>query len=145
MFTKEMFKGFRKDFSEAVKEIEEKYGITIGIGNITYSAEEFHCKLTGEVKRTEDEQAEKGKKEFDAFARMYPWYKLKPEMYNAEVEGADGKIYTVIGINTKARKNIIIVKAEDGKEYVCPPEFLKSDKFETESGHHLKNKEEETW
>lgn len=130
MFTKEMFRKFREDFAEAVKGLEEKYVITLSIGNITYSQEEFHTKLTGEIKRTASEQEDKNRKEFESFVKMHPQYKLKPEMYNAELEAYDGEKYKIIGVKPKASKNIIIIEATSGKQYVCPPQFLKLDEFE---------------
>lgn len=36
---------FRKDFEQAVKDLEAKYEIKLKLGNISYTSEKFSCKL----------------------------------------------------------------------------------------------------
>ena len=42
---KDMLKSFRKDFAEAVKSLEAKYGMAISMGNISFTANSFRTKM----------------------------------------------------------------------------------------------------
>ena len=51
--SKSNINGFRGDFARAVKSLEEKYGVTINLGNISYNNAGMHTKL--EVKNLDGE------------------------------------------------------------------------------------------
>ena len=44
-FTKQELQSFRTDFAKAVAKLEKEYGVEIGLGNISYSAEQFTSKI----------------------------------------------------------------------------------------------------
>ena len=45
-FNKENLKNLRADFASAVKDLEAQYGITIGLGHISFNDNSFTSKLT---------------------------------------------------------------------------------------------------
>ena len=111
-FNAKSFNALREDINEALKEVEEKHGISLKAGNISYGDLEFTIKLNG-VNTSSREDGEK-----EIFARKCRYYGLTPEDFGKEFM-MGGKKYTIAGINTKARTNTIIIKQEsNGKKYV---------------------------
>ena len=118
MLTSPEFKQFRVDFAQAVKGLETKYNMKIELGSITYSQTNFHVKLTGTKINAE------GKKLIDTthFNMLKQIYNFKGNIGDTFV--SDGKIFTVINIDSKKRKNNVILSASDGKQYVSTPESV---------------------
>ena len=92
---------FRKDFLEAVAPLQDKYDITISLGNITYTADEFSGKMT--VKNSRDKE-EIERKDFDRDVWKYEHLGFEPGMYRRIFIGATGKRYAIIGFNTRSKK-----------------------------------------
>lgn len=113
------FKSFRADFDSAVKELEEKYGVSIKVGKFTYDSTQFTTKM--EVKNFISKE-----EDFANKARILSAWGFKPDMYNKVFDGRDGKKYKLIDLDTKARKNVCIIEKvpSDGKAYKCDEGFL---------------------
>lgn len=117
----ETLKAFRNDFMEAVKILEEKYGVKIGMGGITYSNDSFHFKVNAQNMSS----ILSPKEQFETFVPVLSYLGITNEMFEQVFEGLDHKQYTLVALKPSARKNCCIVKRiENGKQYICPPDFL---------------------
>lgn len=109
---------FRQDFQQAVKSLEEKYGVVITAKGITYSDNEFHFKTEvvngsskDDVRKTQFEQSCKK-------------YFLEKEDFMREFE-VRGVTYQIVGIQPSKRKHPIMIKdVRSGKEYCCGTDFI---------------------
>ena len=79
---------FRKEFTEAMLPLQEKYGVVISLGGIAYEAERFSAKLTVTNGVDPDEAA---RNSFDADVWRYEHIGLAPGMYNRIFIGEDGQ------------------------------------------------------
>ena len=110
---KETLAEFRLAFADTVSALEEKYGIEISLGNITFDYNTFHATLNAQKKGLTNAQ--------------WNWhaadYGLKPEdlgktfFYNR-------KRYTITGIK-RGNKYPITTMREDGKEFSFTAEAVK--------------------
>lgn len=111
---------FRKDFKDAIKGLEEKYGIEITLGNISFCHDRFHSKM----ECTSITAIKSPEEEFAANC-IYTFGLIKPDMYSQEFKAKNGKTYRLTGIRPNAPKNFcIITDVRTGKEFVSPPDFL---------------------
>jgi len=117
--TKTNLKNFRNDFVTSVKNLEERYGVSINLGNISYDDTKFTAKI--EVKNPLSEA-----EEFASKARILTQWGIKPDMYRKIFKAEDGKEYMLVDLDTKARKNVCIIEKvpSDGKRYKCEETFL---------------------
>lgn len=105
------FKQFRNDVVEALAAIAERYGCEVTAGNIKYDTSSIDLSLYFKAKGENGETAE----EMD-FKKHCGDYGFKPEDYSATVV-FEGKRYSFIGFNPRARKNYCIIRDSAGKEY----------------------------
>lgn len=100
----------------------EKYNCNsgfLGIGKLTYK--DVDVRTVQDVQKDKDKINDEKRKDFEDKA---PIYGFKPEDYKKEFS-KDGKIYQLVGFNTRARKNVcIIIDVETNKEYACPKGFI---------------------
>jgi len=115
------FKEFRVDFAEAMKAVEEKHGLKIGIGNISYNATQFTSKITVVESDGTDRSVEDIKYE-DAYKKSCQLFGLELEWLGAEFEG-QGKSFKVIGLNTRASKRPVVCSCA-GQQYVFPADTI---------------------
>ena len=121
--TNENLKSFRKDFSEAMKSLEEKYQVTVSLGRITYDADVFSAKVTVTNGRDPEEVARSA---FDSAVWKYEHLGLYPGMYNRVFIGTDGKKYAIRGFRTQAKKwPIEMLCISDGEIRVCNEQFIR--------------------
>lgn len=114
---------FRKDFMEAVAMLQDKYDVTISLGNITYNKDEFSSRLT--VKNGRDSE-EIERKDFDANVWKFEHLGFKPGMYRRVFIAVNDKRYAIIGFNTRAKKYpLIIVDINDGNVVRAGTGFVK--------------------
>ena len=114
---------FRKEFTEAMLPLQEKYGVVISLGSINYEEERFSAKITVINGVDKDEVA---RNSFDADVWRYEHIGLKPGMYNRIFIGEDGQKYAFRGFNTKAKKwPIKMIRVSDGEMRVCNDRFVK--------------------
>lgn len=114
-FNRDNLKTMRAEIDAALKAVGEKHGLNLQIGNIKFSANEFHTKLEVRTKTTSTGEA------FDPYAaawkRYCAGYGLPADGVGKTFTSFSGKKYTVRGINTKAAKYPVVVRGEDGKSY----------------------------
>lgn len=109
---------FRKDFQEALKGLEEKYGVIIQSQKITYESDRFHFKV--EVKNGTSKE-DVNQIDFNKYCKLYG---LQPEDY-LRTFAVQGEQYQIVGINpAKRKKTIIIKKLSNGLEYICAAEQI---------------------
>ncbi len=119
MLTKKEFENFRTETEEALKEIAEKYNVTITAGKIKYSEAEFA--LTIDVKKKEVNGKSFEQAEFEKYCFLYH---LKPEDYLKSFK-TSGKNFVITGFKPNRPKFPIIAKGEDGKSYKFTEDILK--------------------
>lgn len=120
VINKTSLNNFRADFEEAMKGLEEKYGVDIDLGNIRYDDDSFRSKIEVANKGVTENRE---KEQYLEFVKYNPNYGLTAEMWGKEVVGADGGKYVIVGVNPKARKNILVIEAK-GERYSCRPAFI---------------------
>lgn len=116
-FTNNEFNQFRKDVKDALKEVEEKYQISIEAGSISYSDKRFSMKLEA-TKNGCDIR----KEEFEQACRFYGF---EPDDYMREFF-MNGEVYMLTGFNRRAKKNPCRITKKDGLEYRCGIDLVKA-------------------
>ena len=119
MFQKTELNLFCKDFSEAVKGLEKKYGVKLELHSIGYSDIEFHTKLTA------TKVGESGEKEIDtsAFGWMKDLLCFKGNLGDSYTD-RKGITYTVYNLDPKKPKYAVLLKGSDGKNYKAPVDVV---------------------
>ncbi len=114
MITKDELKMFRKDFSEAVKGLEKKYGVKLELHNISYTDIEFHTKLSA------TKVGESGEKQVDTsdFSWMKELLGFKGNLGDSYTQR--GVTYTIYNLDPKKPKYAVLLKGSDGKSYKAP-------------------------
>ena len=114
---------FLEDFKEAMKPLEKKYDVFIKDGgSISAEYDNFRFKvhvLNGNEKESKE-------KEFKLNCQYFS--NVDESMYQQKFQGNDGKFYTLIGLNLRAKKNPhlypCVLKDEKGMEYTAPFSFI---------------------
>ena len=97
MIDKQTLTNFRKDFAEAVKDLEQKYGFVIELGRISYTATSFNGKLEVREGESKDDANEQ---DFKRYCRMYG---LEASDYDRRFTYGNDE-YIVTGIRPSKRK-----------------------------------------
>lgn len=105
-FEKSSLEELRKEINPKLKEIGEKFGISLRLGRISYDAYSFTGKIEAKIliSREETEKIERG--EFESLAVFYG---LKKEDYGRTFS-QNGKIFKIVAIKTRNRKYPIIAR-----------------------------------
>ena len=117
-FDTEFLNNFRTEFKDAVKELEEKHGIVINLGNISYSGANFTSKLEVRLDSVNPNQ-----KYIDIFKLWHKLYGLKEDMLNKSFR-VNGKTLKFVGLDNKKRSYPCICEG-NGKSYKLSVEQLK--------------------
>lgn len=130
IISKESLSDFQDDFNDAVKELEEKYDITIKIGQISYCASSFKFNVNVENQKNDFE----GKKatflkNADIIRRKYR-YDFRKEHFMRTFRIDNKRQYVLVGLKTKSPKYMCEIEDMNGKKMLCPPELLKIEKIE---------------
>ncbi len=129
-FDPQNLKNVRADIDSALLAIKQKYGITLQIGNISYSPEKATARLTmvavGDASTATDPRKAalaKAEAEFKSYAKSFG---LKPEQFGATFTyGRD--TYKLAGIKVRASKMPILgTSTRDGKTYKFPESVIRS-------------------
>jgi hypothetical protein len=112
MITRDQLKSFSKDFPSAVKSLEEKYGIKIQLGSISYSETEFHARINC----TEVTPSGEKKVDIDNFNWLKQYLGFKGNIGDTYTD-RKGITYTVYDLDGKKPKFPVLVKGSDGKNY----------------------------
>lgn len=107
------FSEFRKDFSEAVKGVEEKYKIRLGVGTINFNSTSFHTTLNGLMNNTDEICS----MEELAFRKICYSFGKNPEDFGKTFIH-NSEVFRFVGINPKARKYPYLgERVSDGKRF----------------------------
>ena len=117
-FDTQFLKNFRTEFKDTVKELEEKHGIVINLGNISYSGSDFTGKLEVRLDSVDPNQ-----KYIDTFKICYKLYGLEENMLNKSFR-INGKTLKFVGLDRKKRNYPCICEG-NGKSYKLSIEQLK--------------------
>jgi hypothetical protein len=117
--TIEVLKNFRTDFAEAVKDLEEKYGVNISIGNISYTETSFHSKLEVTL-----DSVSPFKKYEDTFNILHQLYGLDKSTLGTTFK-SNGITMKFVGLDSKKRNYPCICTGSNGKRYKMSTEQLK--------------------
>jgi len=115
----EFLKNFRTEFKDAVKELEEKHGIVIHLGNISYDSSHFTGKIEVRLDSVSPNQ-----KYIDTFKLLYKMYGLDEDSLNKSFK-SNGQTLKFVGIDSKKRQYPCICQTESGKSYKLSVEQLK--------------------
>jgi hypothetical protein len=107
----EFLKNFRAEFKDAVKELEEKHGIVINLGSISYDSSHFTSKLEVRLDSVSPNQ-----KYIDTFKLLYKMYGLDEDMLNKSFM-ANGTTLKFVGLDSKKRNYPCICEGSNGKSY----------------------------
>ena len=114
---------FRVDLKAALAPLQDKYGVTITFGRITYYDEQFSGKLTV-VNGQEPDEVERNR--FDTDVWKYEHLGLKKGMFNRIFIGLDGDRYAIRGFNTRSSKYPIeYIRVSNGEKRKCGEGFIK--------------------
>lgn len=114
------FDQFRTDFDNAMKALQDKYDVTIDLGNIGYSNTEFSSKITVKPRTIDGKGIEQV--EFEKACKLYGF---EPDHYLAHFE-LQGKAFELYGFNHRARKSPMQIRElATGKCYKTSEETVK--------------------
>lgn len=109
-FTRNDVKNLRVELQTVLDKFAEAHGVTVKVGNATYSDVEVNFKVN-----LTDAAVDVGKAKW---VESCKWYGLCPEDYGKRII-LNGEAYIVAGLKTTATKNIVIITKEStGKQYV---------------------------
>jgi hypothetical protein len=114
-FNKTNLQAIRRDIDNALADVETKHGITLRLGNMSYSELSFTAKIEGECIGESGET--KAEKDFKLGAHLVG---LKPEDFGKTFE-SNGEKFTITGLNLRASRFPIMGKCQrTGKNYKFP-------------------------
>ena len=120
-FDKKNLKALRQDMNAALKAIEAQYGIKIQVGNASYSDNEVtfktKCNTIGEGGKAQTKEANQWK--------LYAELNGVGQFSVGDRITIQGKVFTIEGWNTRARKSPVMIKeVGTNKTYKCPARVL---------------------
>jgi hypothetical protein len=118
-FTKEELRNYRAEIEQALQIVAEKYNINIHAGNISYTENNFTCKL--EVTKKEVNSLDYEQAEFNKNCFLFGFI---PEDYK-KTFAMNGKMFTITGFNLKAHKMPIHAVGNDGRGYKFASDTVK--------------------
>lgn len=104
------FEEFRKDVSDALKQVCNKYNLQLELKNIRY--DNVHLDLAA----TFNDKGKDGDADYNLFCNYCKLYGLTPSDYNKKII-IKGETYYLCGFANKARKYKAIVKNSEGKKF----------------------------
>ena len=119
MINKQMLNDFRADFTEAMKALEQKYGLIIELKTIHFGYDSFDGKLEAKEGASKEDVS---KREFEKNCSAVG---LLPEDYG-QIFTQQGKLYKIIGIDLAKRKYPIIIEDINGKRMRCTVDFVRN-------------------
>ena len=104
------FEEFRRDVSDALTQVCEKYNLELELKNIKY--DDVHLDLNV----TFNDKGVNGDAEYNLFCNYCKFYGLTPADYKKQVV-VKGETYYLCGFANKARKYKAIVRNNEGKKF----------------------------
>lgn len=105
-FTRSDVKGLREELQKAIEKYAGENGLVIRFGNATYSDTEVNFKVSVVRQGVDNEKAK-----WESNCRLFG---LAKEDYGKKIR-LNGECYTVVGLKTSARKNIIVIQRDRDK------------------------------
>lgn len=128
---------FRADFKEAVRDLENKYDVTIKLGRITYDENQFYARMTVDNGQDPDLIEEHN---FDSEVWKFEDIGLKEGMYRQMFLNRKGERYAILGFVPNAKKYPLrVVRFSDGKRFHVSRYFIK----EFIPGKYYENRKDE--
>jgi hypothetical protein len=132
MIEKSMIKTFVADFELAVANLKEKYNVDINLGNISYTTESFRCKMEVEGRGGADKYkivmlGDNGS--LKVVDTVNDGTKEKIKIGASFMIPHHKSIYTIIGFNENATKNMIQVETQNGARYRLSYKQMEMAKF----------------
>jgi|WetSurSiteA1Bulk_404760.scaffolds.fasta_scaffold00214_17 hypothetical protein len=112
MITRNELKIFRKDFESAVESLENKYGVKIELGAISYGEDSFHGKMTC-TKVNANGEKKVDTKFFELYKSVYG---LKANIGDSYTD-YKGVTYVIYDVDPKKPKYPVLLRGSDGKTY----------------------------
>jgi len=116
-FTKPNLDIIRADVNKALASVAKAHGITLDIGNIRFSEEQFTTKLTGTASATADGAA---RLNFERFASKFG---IRPDSFGKTFDSRDQK-FTIVGIKERSHKYPIIAESSKGGTFKLPLKMI---------------------
>lgn len=125
-FDRDNVRAFRKEIADALAPLQEKYGVTFELGNISFSFSEWHGKLTCKMGTVEEIQKEKDLEPKQNLERYGQVYGITPEIYGKAFD-INGRQFRVTGLKLHARKapSVMIDRISDSKSFIIPVDGFK--------------------
>ena len=118
-----LLKALRAPITTALKDVGEKYGVVLTLGNATYDLK------TGTFKLNVGSLTDDGfvmTKEASDYKSLAIAYQLNPNWLFATFQ-ANGETYRVVGLKTRATKTpVLVTKTSDGRTYRVSADFLRN-------------------
>ncbi len=120
-FDKPSIKAIRVAMDAALAKVSKEYGIKISTGNARFSSDEVTFKVkanvigTGGVVKTKEAQA------WDLYAK----HEGLGHLNVGDTIQLQGKSFTIVGYNTRARKSPINIQDANGRGYKCSVQMVK--------------------
>lgn len=113
-FNSDNLTAMRADMVKALAEVEAKYGVQIGIGKMSYTENDFNCKLTTIVKSEQTATAAKIDPKWVAdFMRNHFIFGFKKEDLGATIKH-QGRVLKLVG--SRSRANLPLIVQEVGTD-----------------------------
>ncbi len=124
--TTKLLDDFKVDLKRALLGLQEKHGIALSMGNISYTQDSFHTKVTAMLVSPEDKNSG-----LNAHELKYKAALEGPLGSLYDLEGCFGRViresgkeFALIGINRSARRNpLAMQEIRSGKMFVCPESY----------------------
>lgn len=121
-FSRENLKALRASLDEALATISEQHGVALKAGGISFDPRSFRMTIQGAVVSGDGSFATV---EAEAFKRDATAYGLTPDLLGKRLTMLEGKAFTIVGLKPKAKKNSIIIRDDNGKQFVTSPITIK--------------------
>ena len=119
-FTKPNLKSLRVDLNSALDKVAKEYGIEITTGNILFSGNNATIKVEASVIGENGTAMTKEATDFEMYAKLHG---INAKVGDTFTHG--GKVYTIEGWKSRARKTPIVV-GNGGNSYKVSIDLLKS-------------------
>lgn len=114
-FDKVNLKVIRKDIDAALKEVMQKHGIDLSIGNISFSSGKFTTRLTGKVEVSEENK------------EMLTIPMFQVHGFNVgDTFKHNTKTMKIVGYNSRRPKNCVELEDQNGKKFTASIDAVKA-------------------
>lgn len=110
-FNKQNLPSVRTDISKALKDVEEKFGINISLGNISFGSDEFTVKMTVGIGKP-GEGLSKMEKDF---IDNKDYFGIRFDLNYSFT--SQGKTYKVVGLAPRSNKYPVLAQNSKGNVY----------------------------